>query len=231
MKFKSSKQTAIVFFAQSSIEEVKHKKIANGISLFSALTKKTLDTISKSKLPFFHFTEQEQVGNTFGERFTNAISSVYNLGYENVITIGNDTPQLTTSQLLKAAKEISENKTVLGLSADGGFYLMGLSKNQFNASFFKNLSWQTNSLQKEVFSWANASQITIFKLKTFKDIDAEKDVFTITSLYSLRNSRFYILLLQFVQEAKNIFYYLQNIVISSTKRVFYNKGSPSLQLQ
>ncbi|RKR14753.1 hypothetical protein CLV91_0832 [Maribacter vaceletii] len=231
MKFKSSKQTAIVFFAQSSIEEVKHKKIANGISLFSALTKKTLDTIYKSKLPFFHFTEQEQVGNTFGERFTNAISSVYDLGYERVIAIGNDTPQLTKHHLLKAAQEISENKTVLGLSLDGGFYLMGFHKAQFNAHLFKNLSWQTNALKEQVFTWIKANKINVLKLNALKDIDTEKDVFTISSLYILRNSSFYILLLQFVQETKNIFYYIQNIVISSTKSVFYNKGSPFLQLQ
>ncbi len=97
----------------SSEEELKHKPIVNGQKLFDALTNITLKTVKKTKLPYFHFTEKEQVGASFGTRFSNAIQEIIAKGFENVIAIGNDTPKLTAATILKAEKELNKTRLFL----------------------------------------------------------------------------------------------------------------------
>lgn len=228
MEILKPKHTAIVFFANSSEEELKHKKIHNGSNLFQTLTKKTLQTIKKSGIPYFHFTEQEQNGNSFGERFTNAIQSVFELGYEQVITIGNDTPLLTKKHLLQAATNISPEQSVLGASVDGGFYLMGFHKTQFQAEFFTNLPWQTKQLQKQVYNWASRSSINLYKLNVLRDIDTVKDISIISSLYTINSTRINTLFLEILKiPKKTILTYLSIKTSNISPETFFNKGSPS----
>ena len=101
--------TAILIFANTAQEDASRKAIRGSKKLFQKLNEQTLKTVRQSKLPFFHLTEEAQEGTTFGERFTNAIKSVYARGYDNVITIGNDTPHLKSRQLLETAKQLQNN--------------------------------------------------------------------------------------------------------------------------
>ena len=172
----SCHKTAILIFARSAKEEASQKSFCNGIQLFDALTVKTLATVSKSKLPYFHFTEREQHGISFGERFINAIQAVFNKGFENVITIGNDSPQLAVSHILQAEKELENGRFVLGPSVDGGFYLMGISKSQFSKQNFRNLAWQTAFLSKQIIQLVINKKINVFTLNTLFDIDSIQDV-------------------------------------------------------
>ena len=95
--------TAILFFANSAEEDFARKKFDyRAVSLFQDLTQHTLKTIESTGLPFFHFTEKEQLGNTFGERFAHAFASLFALGYTKVISVGNDSPNLTAQHILKA---------------------------------------------------------------------------------------------------------------------------------
>lgn len=109
-----NKSTAILIFAQSAERESKLKLFLKSEVLFSELNKHTLSTVEKSGLPYFHFSEKEQNGPTFAERYVNAIQSVYDQGYDTVITIGNDTPQLTTKHLHHTVEKLQECPIVLG---------------------------------------------------------------------------------------------------------------------
>ena len=173
--------TAILVFANSPGEELRHKSIHKGVHLFDSLTNQTLSTVAKTPLPYFHFSEQEQLGTTFGERFTNAIQAIFDKGYEQIITIGNDTPQLQVAHILEAKKQLAANKFVLGPSTDGGFYLMGLHKSQFEPEAFLQLAWQTSNLSKQLLHLLNQGSTQIFKLRTLCDIDTQADVQSILS--------------------------------------------------
>lgn len=177
----SKHKTAILIFARSSKEEVAHKSIYNGGQLFDSFTNKVLKTAGKTQLPYFHFSEDEQIGNTFGERFANAIEEVFEKGYQRIITIGNDTPQLKASHIAEAEKQLLSNKLVLGPSVDGGFYLMGLHKSQFDKDVFLKLAWQTSEISRELLKHINKERAEVFKLSTFIDIDTQADVRSIIS--------------------------------------------------
>lgn len=168
--------TAILVFANSASQEFEQKPFVKSAVVFEALNKETLNKVKKTNLPYFHFTEKEQFGNSFGERFVNAIQKVYEKGYKNIITIGNDSPQLKTSHLLEAYKQLQLGKTVLGPTFDGGFYLMGLHKSNFDASLFLRLPWQRFGLFNRISQLFENSNSHLHRLPVFEDIDTAIDV-------------------------------------------------------
>lgn len=222
--------TAILIFANSSSQEFEQKPFVKNATLFEALNKETLSKVKKTKLPFFHFTEKEQLGATFGERFVNAIHEVYQKGFDTLITIGNDSPQLKTMHLLEAYKQLQLGKTVLGPTFDGGFYLMGLHKSNFDAALFKKLPWQGFSLFNRISQLFENNNTLLFRLLVFEDIDSEKDVMVLLN-YTKVLSSFILLVLNKLYKHSNKIFSKQEITnYTNFSLSFYNKGSPILQV-
>jgi len=220
--------TAILVFANSSQEELKHKTITNDYTLFNELTAQTLKTVEKSKLPYFHISEKEQIGTSFGERFTNAIEVIINKGYEKIIAIGNDSPQLKVSHILEASNQLNAKKFVLGPSADGGFYLMGIHKSQFNKSVFKKLAWQTSNLYKQTLESVAISAVEAVELRTLYDIDSVNDIKQILAYTHQIPKKLLLILLKLLnsreQHQKICYPFLPQLYFKNN----YNKGSPVL---
>ena len=208
------------------MEEIKHKPIHKGVQLFDALTKHTLEIVAKTQLPYFHFSEVHQTGDSFGDRFTNSIQEVFSKGYDYVLTIGNDSPQLKTAHILGAVKQLHTRKLVVGPSTDGGFYLMGFHKSQFNASQLSKISWQTSRLAKELYAVAEDQTLEIVQLQSFLDIDTSDDIKAILNFIpSLGEELRRVLLTCFyLPEKKYIVFtsYDQNLSYYTP----HNKGSP-----
>ncbi len=221
------KQTAILVFANSPEEEIRRKSLFNAEYLLEEFTSHTIRKVKKTGITYFHYSEEQQVGVNFGERFVNAIQDVFQRGFQYVITLGNDTPQLRTSHILKALEELYAGRTVLGPSADGGFYLMGLSKPNFCAQEFIELPWQTASLRSAVIQRMFRKNVSVFCLETFVDIDTIDDI--------------KLLLKRAINIPFGIKKYLRFVLVNSTPSEnipykqpradwffpFYNKGSPA----
>lgn len=222
------KKTAILIFANSAQKEAVNKPFSKSSALFNELNKQTLLKVKRSGLPYFLFSEEEQTGATFGERYTNAIQFVYNQGFENVITIGNDTPQLQTSQLVETAQKLENNSIILGPSKDGGYYMMGLNKSQFNLNTFLNLPWQTSQITKRISRVLAAQKIKIVFLKMLAEIDTISEIKNV--LEGFRDIGFTlkkILISLFSSEIITILYspfFFQN----TSKEIHFNKGAPLL---
>jgi len=225
-------KTAILIFANSSKEEVKHKRIANDQKLFDTLTSLTIKTAEKSRLPYFHYSEKEQIGCSFGERFTNAIQAVFEKGFDNVITIGNDTPKLKAAHLIEANGQLQKNKFVIGPSLDGGFYLMGINKKQFNAKMLLNLPWQRSNLSKLLLdSMASNHGNEVSFLPTLLDLDAARDIKKLWDYVFLLPKELltiFLLLLYFIPVYGKL---VLLFFLDSSPAIFFNKGSPVLQSQ
>jgi glycosyltransferase A (GT-A) superfamily protein (DUF2064 family) len=221
-------KTAILIFANSSQEEAKHKSIAQDGTLFDVLTATTLKTVKNSQLPYFHFTEKHQIGVTFGERFSNAIQAVFDKGYEHVIAIGNDSPQLKVSHLLEAHSQLQSKKIVLGPTTDGGFYLMGLHKSQFEASVFKSLAWQTSNLAKQLYRLVSKQNVKIVLLQRLFDIDTAQDIKSMLAFSFQIPEKLLILLLNLLDLQKEIDNTTCSVYNSNYSVKLHNKGSPTL---
>ena len=167
--------TAILVFANSPKEEQRHKYFQLGLPLFDTLTTEALAKTKETGLPVFHFDERQQVGETFGQRFSNALESIFESGFDQIIAIGNDTPHLQKEHLCEAKKALDEGKTVLGPSLDGGFYLLGIHKYNFSAEVFLNLPWKRFNLF-QCISRLLKKQSAVHRLETLCDLDSEKDI-------------------------------------------------------
>lgn len=218
-------KTAILIFANSAEKETERKSFLS-TEIFSALNNQTLKTVEKSGIKHFLFSEKEQVGNNFGERFSNAVETLFNKGFDNVITIGNDTPHLKVCHLLETETNLSSNDLVLGPSKDGGFYLMGIRKEHFNKKTFLKLPWQTNRLQKCITSISKSKNLEISFLEILNDIDNKEDIqFILDSFKRISTSILNLLKRYIISKKTFVFSTFFNI-----KKVFYspnfNKGSP-----
>lgn len=224
----TNQKTAILIFANSAQQEAVNKPFRKSSAIFDVLNKQTLQKVKRSKLPYFLISEEEQKGETFGERYTNAIQFVYDQGFENVITVGNDTPQLQTSQLIETAKKLEENPIILGPSKDGGYYMMGLNKSQFNLETFLNLPWQTSQLTKRISRLLSARKIKIVFLKMLADIDNISDAKSVLNDFRNISAKLKKILLSLFSSEKIIISYSPFFFQNSSEEINYNKGSPLL---
>lgn len=222
-------KTAILIFAQSAQKEAASKPFKNAAKVFTQLNKHTLDTVKKTKLPYFLATENAQIGITFGERLTNAIQSVYDQGFDNVITIGNDTPHLRASHIIDTVKKLESHRLILGPSKDGGFYLIGLHKSQFNPTTFLQLPWQTKTLTKELLATGFQEKKQVHLLATLEDIDNLQDIKTVVKKFRILNNRTLQQLLEtLVSNTTTIEIRKISFVFFLFQELHFNKGSPSI---
>lgn len=219
-----NKKTAILIFANSSEHEVLHKFLPK--QTVDVLNASTLKMVKATGLSYFHLSEKEQNGDNFAERFTNAISTVFNKGFSNVISIGNDTPHLTKSHILKSVEALAENDCVLGPSKDGGFYLMGLRKSHFNAQSFLKLPWQSAHLSRAVSRVLKLNDTKTFYLDKLQDIDVSEDAALIFNSFKTLNFQVEKVLSALISNLKHIEGF--EILFSKffDKNPNFNKGSP-----
>ncbi len=219
-------RTAVLIFARSSQEELKHKKINRGKFLFDTLNRHTLKTVEDTGIPFYHLTEKTQQGVSFGERFSNAIQQVFDQGYHRIIAVGNDCPHLTKEHILNATMALDNSKLVLGPAADGGFYLMGLHYKDFKKADLVTLSWQTSKISQQVLNLFAGDNNERFLLPQLVDIDTFQDVIIIAEQKFGLNRTIRDLVLSIASKnLKTVFPKLFSTHVYCAQTPF-NKGSP-----
>ena len=120
-----------------------------------------------------------QEGINLGERMKNCFTQAFTNGYQHVILIGSDSPDLPADILIKAFDELQTNEIVLGPSFDGGYYLIGFQNKSFEPSVFDNIHWGTSSVFTETIQKIQKKNHRLSILPVWNDID------TITDLKSL----------------------------------------------
>ena len=220
-------KTAILIFANSAEKQLTSKSVASS-DFFNLLDSDTVKTVKKAGLPYFHISEKAQKGHSFGERFTNAIETVFNQGFQNVITLGNDIPNLTANLIVKAKDKLENSDYVLGPSTDGGFYLMGFKKSHFSKTDIQNLPWQTSKLSRCLHQELQQQNENVSYLETLTDIDTTSDIELVLKSFKSLDFNIKKLLLKILKKVKTI------AIVASVfhgRTVFnkhYNKGSPAL---
>jgi len=217
---------AVLVFALSQEEEIKRKPFLRNTSLPQDLTSHTLNLVQKTGLDYYVYNEQQQTGTSFGERFTNAINDIYNKGYDAVISLGNDTPNLTNIHILKAIEFLQKGQSVIGPSFDGGFYLMGLHKEAFDHQQFSEFSWNTATVRKELYQYLESNTESFCQLDFLHDLDQISDVIRIYKILPFSLQKIRRKLQKILQQGKTITINLSISLVSIFPKVQYNKGSP-----
>ena len=116
----------------------------------------------------------QQKGKDLGERMFNAFEHALN-DYNYAVLIGCDCPGLTEEDLTAAANMLESDKDiVLGPAEDGGYYLIGLKRN--NAKLFSDITWGSSHVFSKTISRAEGLNLNIGLLETRTDIDRVSDL-------------------------------------------------------
>ncbi|WP_165733915.1 DUF2064 domain-containing protein [Polaribacter sp. 20A6] len=219
-------KTAILIFSLSQEAENLRKPFLQKKDTASKLNALIKEKVSSLGVDYFHYTEKDQKGNNFGERYVNTVSDIFKKGYNNVITVGNDTLGLEKKHLRAAIESVENNQIPVGPSYDGGFYLLGLRKDQFKASEFLSLPWESSTLYKELKTLLSEKEIATATLPYLYDLDEELDISkNIASLSFLKVKALKLLQNLQVVILKVSKYILQKFKEASLNHL-YNKGPP-----
>jgi len=187
-----SKNLLIIFVKNIKLGKVKTRLAKtvgneNAFTIYSALVevteKATLkvdvdkriyfsDAIVNKKWPNDFKTVQK--GVNLGERMSNAFQDGFSDGYENIILIGSDLPNISSEIIDLGLKELEEKEIVFGPAEDGGYYLIGMSK--LHNCVFENKAWSTSSLLDYTLSELKRKNIEASLIETLNDIDTFEDL-------------------------------------------------------
>ena len=112
-----------------------------------------------------------QRGDGFGERLLCAAEDILSCGFGAVCLIDSDSPTLPASALREAvdALERPGERVVLGPSADGGYYLIGMKRAE--PRLFEGITWSTERVYAETVGTVRNAGIELVELARWYDVD------------------------------------------------------------
>ncbi len=128
-------------------------------------------------LSFEHLLTIEQRGADLGEKMSDAFEFAFRRNSAgNVVLIGTDSPTFPI-EFIGQAFEFLETKTdaVLGKSADGGFYLIGLRR-RIPPRLFDNIEWSSPLVFEQATQNIERLKINLKLIPEWYDIDAPNDL-------------------------------------------------------
>lgn len=132
------------------------------------------DSISKNDVwPDDLYLKKNQEGKDLGQRMLHAFDTLFQQGYQRIIIIGTDCFELSSSILLDAFNALDEIEVVIGPSADGGYYLLGMR--QFFPFLFEEKAWSTDTVYSSTVQQLAIQNIRYDTLPILNDIDTEDD--------------------------------------------------------
>lgn len=147
-------------------------------------TEKETATIDLDKAIFFsdvvietkwkNVTKKVQSGIDLGERMKNAFFDGFTQGYESIILIGSDLPEISSAIISNGFTALEKNELVFGPAEDGGYYLIGMNK--VHSSVFENKPWSQPNLLTVTLSELKQQNTTFSLLETLNDIDTFEDL-------------------------------------------------------
>jgi len=152
------------------------------------------DIVIDDKWPNTYKTIQK--GVDLGERMKNAFLDGFKDGYEKIILIGSDLPEISEDIILEGFHKLKQNDLVFGPADDGGYYLIGQSK--MNTAPFENKPWSQSNLLKTTLAELTTNKLTFSLLQNLNDIDTFEDL--IASNFYKKNQHIQLMTKQIVNQ-------------------------------
>lgn len=120
----------------------------------------------------------DQGPGDLGQRLILAARRVIDAG-ERILLIGTDCPALDGRRLAEAAAQLDRHDAVIYPALDGGYVLLGLSRN--DPSLFTDIAWSTDTVAAATIARIKALGWSLFVGDTLRDIDDPADLEAIGS--------------------------------------------------
>ncbi len=107
----------------------------------------------------------------FGDCLFNALEHLFACGHASAIVVNADGPTLPTTLLIESAERLASggDHAVLGLSEDGGYYLLGLNRN--HRRLFEDIDWSTERVARQTLARAGEIGLPMHSLASWYDVD------------------------------------------------------------
>lgn len=115
-----------------------------------------------------------QRGRALGARLESAFKDAFAAGARRVIAIGTDSPSMPPASLRAGFRILNECECVLGPSLDGGYYLVGLSRNC--PHLFRGIEWGSSSVYRDTVEIIRSRGVTYRELPVWYDVDTAEDL-------------------------------------------------------
>ena len=116
----------------------------------------------------------EQRGEDLGHRMYHALEDVFAMGYEKAVLIGTDIPELRAESINAAFAKLDGEDIVLGPTADGGYYLIGMKALHREAFDVKH--YGESSVLEDTVKSIEKSGLRIVYVDTYHDMDNREDL-------------------------------------------------------
>ena len=97
-----------------------------------------------SLLELWNGPKLAQCDGDLGTKMLGCFADLRALGFEKIVIIGSDSPDLPLPRLKRAFEKLNQSKIVIGSAPDGGFHLIGAA-GEFPAWIFENVVWSSEN--------------------------------------------------------------------------------------
>lgn len=134
---------------------------------------------SDRKAEFGRFAEENwepipQATGDLGQRMSQFFARAFASGATRVLLTGSDSPTLPTSYVYEAFERLGEHDVVLGPTADGGYYLIGMRLHLESA--FSGIHWSTDRVFRQTRERLQKHGASVFELPLWYDVDEWEDL-------------------------------------------------------
>ncbi|MFA6147377.1 MAG: TIGR04282 family arsenosugar biosynthesis glycosyltransferase [bacterium] len=125
--------------------------------------------------PFSAFERFPQRGRDLGDRMWDAAATAFRHGAHRVVIVGADFPSLSAGTIRRAFRELSTGASVVfGPSADGGYYLVGLSSP--DERLLRGFRWSTAEVLRDAAARCRILSAPFSFLPPGRDVDTGEDL-------------------------------------------------------
>jgi len=119
---------------------------------------------------------QPQYGEDLGDRMKNGMVDSFTQGFDPVIVIGSDIPDLPAVFIQESFAALETYDSVIGPAFDGGYYLIGFKQESFLPEAFQGIEWGTGTVLSRTLDIFRDNQRTAYLLPPLRDIDTLEDL-------------------------------------------------------
>lgn len=107
----------------------------------------------------------------FGDCLQQAIETLFALGHASAAVLNSDSPTLPPAILREMAAALARpgDRAVLGPSADGGYYVLGLK--HLHRRLFEDIAWSTSRVAEQTLARAREIGLPVHVLPLWYDVD------------------------------------------------------------
>ncbi len=123
----------------------------------------------------FYYVPQSD--GDLGTRMRDSFEQAFENGYERVVLIGSDSPDLAKEILEQAFVKLKSSDAVIGPATDGGYWLIGFNSKGFCSEVFEGISWSTQTVFAETMKKLKQNEKSVALMPKWIDIDNYDSLF------------------------------------------------------